>query len=314
MDKKIGYIFPGQGAQYIGMGQDLYQEFDRAKQIFDRANEVLGLDLAKICFSGPQEKFNKSAICQPAILTFSVAAYEVLNSNFKQIGLKPSACAGLSLGEYAALVACGSLQFEDALRLVHKRGQFMDEASSSNPGTMSCILGLEPDVVKTICQKAQVEIANLNCPGQVVISGSHTNIQKANDLAKNMGAKRVIGLSVSGPFHCSLMAQAAQRLTTELEGVNISSPQIKFCPNVTAEYVREPSQIKELLIKQVAHTTFWQDCVLKMKNDGITIYLEIGPGKVLRGLLQRIDQGLTVINLEKVADFLNLEQKLGGGS
>ena len=181
-EKKIGFIFPGQGAQYEGMGKELCDKFDVARKIFDQANEVLGFDLADICFEGPIEKLTKSAVCQPAILTLSIAALEVFKSQKPEI--VPAACAGLSLGEYSALVACGSVKFEDAVRLVNKRGQYMDEASEQNPGTMTCILGLELEAADDICQKAGSEIANLNCPGQIVVSGPKDAIDKTNELAK----------------------------------------------------------------------------------------------------------------------------------
>lgn len=311
-NKKVAYIFPGQGAQYVGMGKELCLKFVRAQSVFEKADQILGFGLSEICFNGPPEKLTQSAICQPAILTLSIAAYEVLKNEFVEESLMPSACAGLSLGEYSALVACGSLNFEDALWLVNKRGQFMDEASLENPGTMLCVLGLELEKVQLICKDSKAEIANLNCPGQVIISGSNDSIAKANELAQKEGAKITIKLDVSGPFHSRLMQPAADKLKKELDKVSIRKPMISFVPNVTADYVDDVEQIKELLTQQVAHTTYWEKSIITLKNNMIYDYFEIGPGKVLRGLLQRIDRNLKVINLGQDTDFVNLREKLGG--
>ncbi|RKY36664.1 MAG: [acyl-carrier-protein] S-malonyltransferase [Candidatus Omnitrophota bacterium] len=302
---KKAYIFPGQGSQYIGMGKDLFENFNSAQKIFKTANQVLGFSLSEICFNGPIDKLTKSSVCQPAILAVSIAAFQVLRENF-QTGGSVYACAGLSLGEYSALVACGSLEFADAIALVNKRGRFMDEAGEKNPGTMSCLLGLDIQDAEQVCEQCGAEIANLNCPGQVVISGSFESIKEANAYAISRGAKRVIQLKVSGPFHSSLMLEAAEKLKLELDKVVIKPPAIPFLSNVTADYVTDEKKIKELLVKQVVHTTFWQDIVLKMSGTGIREYFEIGAGKVLRGLLQRIDRKLQIVNLEKNADFLNL--------
>ncbi|MFH1459307.1 MAG: ACP S-malonyltransferase [Candidatus Omnitrophota bacterium] len=308
--EKIAFIFPGQGAQYVGMGKDLYQKFESAKTIFEKSNECLGFDLKSICFEGPQEELTQSAICQPAILTLSIAVLEVLKDKEEFQALIPYACAGLSLGEYAALVACESLKFEDAVRLVHKRGQFMDTASKENPGTMSCILGLDITKTKEICQKTKAEIANLNCPGQIVLSGSVQAIAQANTLANEQGAKRVIPLDVSGPFHSSLMSSAAASLKKELDNVEISKPKVMFIPNVTAQETDGPEQIRQLLTQQVASTTYWEKSIGNLRNHNINTYLELGPGKVLKGLLQRIDRSLEVINLQKTADFDILLEKI----
>jgi len=302
-NKKIAYIFPGQGSQYVGMGKDLYDNFPQAKAVFDKANAVLGFDLAKLCFEGPIEELTKSAVCQPAVLTHSIAVYEVLKTSCSCKEKVPAACAGLSLGEYSALVACGGLKFEDAVSLVHKRGKFMDQASAENPGTLACILGVDLDQTKNICEQANVEIANLNCPGQIVISGSLEAMKKAGELAKTAGAKRVIPLGVSGPFHSSLMLSAANKLKIELENISVNKPEVLFIPNVTAAYENDPVQISELLTKQVASTTYWEKSIEVLRKEGISNFIEMGPGKVLRGLLQRIDRDLEVLNLDKSSDF-----------
>ncbi|MBU4305347.1 MAG: ACP S-malonyltransferase [Candidatus Omnitrophica bacterium] len=308
--KRSALIFPGQGAQYVGMGKELCAESAVARAVFERANAELGFDLAAICFEGPAQQFTQSAVCQPAILTLSIAAYSVLKNEFAELLGALSACAGLSLGEYSALVACGSLCFEDAVRLVHKRGQFMDEASAENPGTMACILGLDLEKAESVCADTAAEIANLNCPGQIVISGTHDSIAKASELAQKAGAKRVIPLDVSGPFHSSLMLPAAEKLSMELEKVTLQKPVIPFIPNVTADFLDDEKLIKELLTKQVSHTTYWEKSIINMKDSGIELFYELGPGKVLRGLLQRIDLNLQVVNLEKSADFLGLREKV----
>jgi [acyl-carrier-protein] S-malonyltransferase len=310
--EKTAYIFPGQGAQYIGMGKELYEASPRAKAIFDQADDIVGFPLTKICFEGPLEKLTQSAICQPAIVTLSIAAFEVLKNDPALTYIKPSACAGLSLGEYSALVACGSMSFADAVMLVHKRGRFMDEASQKNPGTMVCVLGLEPDKMKAVCQSSGAEIANLNCPGQIVLSGSREATAKAAELAQQAGAKRVIPLEVSGPFHSSLMQPAVEKLSIELAKIPIRKPQTLFVPNVTAEFTADELSIRKLLVQQVAHTTYWEKSIRLLQQNGFTRYYEIGPGKVLRGLLQRIDKQLVVVNVEKWADIVQLKTNAGG--
>ena len=296
----------------MGMAKELCGQFKSADNIFEKANQILGFDLKKLCFEGPIEKLTDSAFCQPAILTHSIAAWEVLKSDFASLSIKPSACAGLSLGEYSALAVCGAISFEDALRLVHKRGTFMDEASRVNPGKMSCILGLSIDKAEELAKAAGAEIANLNCPGQIVLAGTQESISKVNEAAQQAGAKRVIPLDVSGPFHSSLMDSAADKLREALENVLISKPAVPFIPNVTAEFLADERIIKESLVKQVSHTTYWHKTVNTLAAQGINSYFEFGPGKILRGLLGRIDPGLKVFNLEKPENFLKLKEELGG--
>lgn len=313
MDKgKIAYIFPGQGAQYVGMAKELCINFKSADNVFEKANKVLGFDLKSLCFEGPIKELTKSAVCQPAILTHSIASWEVLKNDFSQLNINPCACAGLSLGEYSALVACGAINFEDALRLVHKRGTFMDEASNVNPGTMSCILGLDLDKARELAKLTGVEIANLNCPGQIVAAGTKESISKLNEMAQQAKAKRVIPLDVSGPFHSSLMNSAAEKLKVFLEDVQVNKPVIPFIPNVTGEFLTNEFMIKELLTKQVSHTTYWQKSIGTLMEQGIFDYFEFGPGRILRGLLGRIDRGLKVVNLGESENFLKLKEDCRG--
>jgi len=287
------------------MGKELFDKYPAARRVFEAANEALGFDLTRYCFEGPLPELTRSAICQPAIVTVSIAAWEALKQGIPALPL-PAACAGLSLGEYAALVACDSINFRDAVCLVHKRGAFMDEASQQNPGTMSCILGLEESQVDEVCRNTGAEIANLNCPGQVVISGTNSAIAQTNEKLQAVGAKRVIPLEVSGPFHCSLMKPAADKLKVELAKITINAPKVGFLSNVSGDYASTPSQINAYLCEQVDHTTKWWKSIEAMQRQNIRIFYEIGPGKVLRGLLQRIDKSLEVFNVEKAADIEQL--------
>jgi [acyl-carrier-protein] S-malonyltransferase len=323
MVTEVSYLFPGQGAQYVGMGRQIYQRYPLARKIFDKSNEVLDFNLTKLCFEGPSQELTKTENCQPAILTSSIACLEVLRSQVPEIlddsmnregscadGLKPGFAAGLSLGEYSALVASGSLAFEDALVLVRKRALFMKEASERNPGKMAAIIGLKPDKVQEICRTSFCEIANMNSPGQVVISGGDKAVDKALELAKEEGAKKAVILEVSGPFHCSLMNWASRRLRDELEKTTIFKPKIPVVSNVTADIQSEPEQIKENLSLQVSSTTHWEKSIRFMTARGIKIFLEIGPGKVLRGLLRGIDPGLKVYNMEGPDDIESIKRLL----
>ena len=303
---KIAYIFPGQGAQYVGMGKRLYESSLIAKEIFDKANDVLGFDIKRLCFEGPEEELKTTANCQPAILIHSIAALRVFELNPKYSQIKPSFMAGLSLGEYTALIASGVFSFDDGLALVRKRAELMEKASKENPGAMAAVLGLDRGKVAEICSKSETEIANLNCPGQVVISGKPEAINKAKDLALKAGAKNVVILEVSGAFHCSLMKSAAKEFSKELDKVKISNPQFPVISNVTAKEATAAGQIRQNLERQLYRPVLWEDSVRYIASHEVNTFLEIGPNKVLKGLLRRTDPRWTVYNIEKPQDIENL--------
>lgn len=296
-------IFPGQGAQYVGMGKDLYENFPPAKEIFDRANAILKFDLKKLCFEGPQEELSTTRNSQPAILTTSIAALAALDGSPLYREVSPKFSLGLSLGEYSALVAAGSLSFDDALMLVAKRGEFVEEASRKNPGYLVCVIGMELSAVEALCKGIGCEIANLNCPGQVVVAGKTTNIELFSDLAKDKGAKRVIKLDVSGPFHSQWMTPARDKLKSYIDKVNLLPPRISFVSNVDAKIHLAPSEIKDNLIAQVNSRTLWEDSVRLVEKSGVRTFLEIGPGQVLKGLAKKIDPKLEVRSVGTCQDF-----------
>lgn len=301
---EIAFIFPGQGAQYVGMGRDLYDNFKVVREIFEEANKVLDFDITQLCFEGPLEQLTRTENCQPAILTVSIAALRAVEVSFASF--TPKFVAGLSLGEYSALVSAGSLEFEDALRIVKKRGQFMEEVSREYPGKMASIIGLSQDEVGIICKQSGAEIANLNCPGQIVVSGSINSIKEIIDLAEAKGAKKVITLDVSGPFHSSFMNSASSRLKSELEKVKILPPRIPVISNVTANHEVSPEEIRKNLTLQITTTTRWEDSIKLIIKEGVKGFFEIGPGRVLKGLLRRIDPGLEVYNVETAQDIKRL--------
>ena len=298
-----GLIFPGQGAQYVGMGKDLCENCTQSKEVFDKANDVLKFDIKKVCFEGPQEELSATRVSQPAILTASIAALRAFEASSFFTQITPKFSLGLSLGEYTALVAAGSISFEDALILVKKRGELMEEASRKNPGKMACVIGMDPNSVEGLCKGIGCEIANLNCPGQVVVSGKTTNIELFVSLAKEKGAKRVLMLDVSGPFHSSLMTPARDKLKDYIEKVAMAQPAISFVSNVDAKPQNDPQVIKENLIMQVNSKTLWEESVRFVSNSGVKLFIEIGPGQVLKGLLKKIDPKLEVKNAGTYQDI-----------
>ncbi|SHM09245.1 [Acyl-carrier-protein] S-malonyltransferase [Caldanaerovirga acetigignens] len=303
---KVAFLFAGQGAQYVGMGMDLVKNFERAKNVFKKADEALGYRISDICFYGPEEKLKETANTQPAILTHSLACYFLL----KEEGIVPDVVAGLSLGEYSALVAAESLDFEDAVRVVRKRGIYMQEAVPLGEGTMAAIIGLERRVVLEVCKLASdegvVEAANFNSPDQTVVSGHVKAVEKALKIAREKGAKKAVMLPVSAPFHCSLLKPAGEKLGKELEKTNIKPAKIPVISNVTAEIVKDPAAIRELLIKQVSSPVLWEDSVIKMKELGVDTFVELGPGRALSGLVKKIDRSLTTLNVEDSESLANV--------
>lgn len=304
---KIAFIFPGQGSQYVGMGRDMAENFHVAHRVFAEADEALGMKLSAKMFSGSEEELKLTEVTQPAILATSIACLEVL----KQHGLEPQGVAGLSLGEYAALVAAGSLPFADALSLVQKRGRFMQEAVPPGVGGMAAIFGLERGKVLQACQEASavgvVEPANYNSPEQIVVAGEVAAIRKACEIAKELGAKRTMELPVSVSFHCSLLRGVEPLLARELENVQVTSVALPMVANVSADYVCQPAEICDALVRQVSNAVMWQDSMERMILDGYRLFVEVGPGKSLSGLMRKISPSVSIYQVE---DAKTLEKAL----
>lgn len=295
---KIAFVFPGQGSQSVGMGQDVYQSNPASKQVFQAADEALGFALSELIFQGPEQELKKTYHTQPALLTTSIALYEA----FKAKGVIADYVAGHSLGEYSALVAAGALSFTDAVQMVRLRGQFMEQAVPEGQGAMAAVLGAERTALAQLCVRiskevGSVEMANINSPGQIVVSGTKQGVQAVVEQGKEIGAKRVIPLEVSGPFHSSLMKPAAKQLAEELQKITIHSPSIPVVANVTALPVEAPDRIRELLVEQVYSPVLWEDTVLWLITQGVDTFIEIGSGSVLTGLIKKIDKTVRVISI-----------------
>ena len=298
---KLAFVFPGQGAQKVGMGKDFCEKYEVAKKLFREADEALGYSIQKMCFEGPAEDLKLTANTQPAILTMSVIAYEILKEN----GVTPDIVGGHSLGEYSALVAAGVLSFEDAVVLVHKRGQYMQEAVPVGEGGMAAIIGLSDDVIADACEKASqsagaVQPVNFNCPGQTVIAGTTKGVEAAVETLKAAGAKKAVILPVSAPFHSTLMQPAAVKLAAELDKVEIHDASIPVVANFTGKEETKAADIKANLVAQADHPVKWIDCVKTMQAFGADTFVECGPGKTLCGFNRRIDRSLKSTNVENL--------------
>lgn len=300
---KLAFLFPGQASQYPGMGSDLAANFPESRAVFDEADAALGFPISKLCFDGPEETLKLTENTQPAILAVSVAAYRALEKH----GVTPELVAGHSLGEYSALVAAGALAFADAVRLARHRGQYMQEAVPAGDGAMAAILGLSPADVAEICKKAAdgevVSAANLNSPEQIVISGHAGAVKRAVEIASQSGAKRAVMLPVSAPFHCALMAPAQQSFEADLRATKFNALRFPVITNVDAEAIDSGDEAREALIRQVTLPVRWLDSVHEMIESGVKIFVEVGPGKVLLGLLRQIDRSVRCFNVEDAASL-----------
>ena len=306
---KIVFMFPGQGAQYVGMGKDFYDSFACSKETFDKANEVLDIDVKKLCFE-ENEDINITEYTQAAMVTASVAILKKI----EEMGLKPDLTAGLSLGEYCALVASDVMSFEDAVKVVRQRGILMQDTVPAGEGAMSAVLGMKKEAIEAVLPDVEgiVTIANYNCPGQIVISGKKEAVETACEKLKEAGAKRTIMLNVSGPFHSRMLIGAGEKLGEVLENVEVHTPQIPYVANVTAQYVTDAAEVKPLLTKQVSSSVRWEQSVHTMLADGVDTFVEIGPGKTLSGFMRKIDRTVKVLNIEKLDDVAKVVEEIKG--
>lgn len=307
---KIAFVFPGQGAQYLGMGKEFVENFEAAKQVFAQASQALGYDMEAMCFHGSEETLKKTENTQPAILTASIAALEVLKTK----GIEAEGFAGLSLGEYSALVAAGTLNFQEAVQTVRARGQYMQEAVPEGVGTMAAILGLERSKVEEACQEASeigvVEAVNYNCPGQLVIAGEVSAVEKAVEYCKQKGAKKAVILPVSAPFHTSLLKGAGQRLDEKLKTIGYQPMTSKVYTNVTGLPLKDEKEVKIRLVEQVSAPVLWEDIVLNMIDDGYDTFIEVGPGKSLSKFIKKISKEVKILNVEDLASLEKTIEKL----
>ena len=310
----IAFLFPGQGSQAVGMGKDLFEKYSVARQTFDEADEALGYNLSQLCFEGPEEQLRLTEITQPAILTASVAAWRVLDEK----GIRPNFVAGHSLGEYSAHVAAETLSFSDAVRTVRNRGKYMQEAVPVGVGGMAAILGMDPEAVSAVCRDAAedevCEPANLNSPEQIVISGHKSAVERAAKLAGERGAKKAVLLPVSAPFHCSLMKPAQDRLSNDLNSLTFNNPAWPLICNVDASQVEDAGRSRDALVRQVTGSVKWDQSIRLLIEKGVETFMEVGPGKVLFGLMRQIDRSRKCISvgdessLQKMLEFLSTPQ------
>jgi [acyl-carrier-protein] S-malonyltransferase len=294
---RCAFVFPGQGSQYVGMGKEIFENFEETREVFRQASETLGYDVAELAFHGPASELNKTFRTQPSILTVSIGIQHVLQSK----GLVPSVVAGHSLGEHSAIVASGVLSFRDAVRLTEKRGNYMQEAVPEGKGLMAAIIGLARNSVDEICaslQSGYASPANYNCPGQIVIAGDRAAVEEAMKRAKESGARRVVPIAVSVPSHCALMADASQRLKALLDEITFKEPNVPIMNNADAIPLTHPESIKASLVRQLHSPLLWEDSIHAIMNFGIDVFVEVGPGRVLSGLIKRIVPSAKTYNVE----------------
>ncbi len=304
----LAVVFPGQGSQYVGMGKDFYESFPKVRDIFEIASNSIGIDMAKLCFHSTDEELKLTENTQPSVLTVSIAIYEVIKEMLTDV----SFYAGHSLGEYSACVASGIMNFSDAVYAVRKRGQFMQEAVPVGAGAMAAIVGVPFELVERVCSEVEgvVEPANYNSSEQIVIAGEKDKVEEAAKRLKELGAKRVVMLNVSAPFHCSLMEPAAVKLKKILDDIDFFDANVPVVSNVTARDVVSGSEERELLVKQVTSSVKWYQSILFMKEKGVDLFVEVGPSRILSGLIKKTDRGLKTINVEKLSDLDKLEKGL----